>query len=150
MASSQDIALHIIRAFQEAGDPITNLKLQKLLYYVQGWYLGLHGEPAFNEELEAWVHGPVEPGVYRAFREHRWSPIIVDRESWPELHAKLREHVALVLGAYGEDPAYALERRTHLEDPWLRARGGIPRDQESTAVISKASMQKFFAAEAND
>lgn len=150
MASSLDIAFQIIRIFQEAGDPVTNLKLQKLLYYVQGWHLGLYETPAFDENLEAWVHGPVEPGAYRSFREFRWSPIVREPEVWPALPDTLRSHIVAVLGVYGEDSAYSLERRTHQETPWLKARGGIPRDQESTETISKSSMQEYFSILAND
>ena len=55
MANAHEVARYIIRFFQEAGDPVTNLKLQKLLYYVQGWHLALKGQPAFPERLEAWM-----------------------------------------------------------------------------------------------
>lgn len=49
MASAHEVARYIIRFFQEAGDPVTNLKLQKLLYYVQGWHLALRGNLHFRK-----------------------------------------------------------------------------------------------------
>jgi uncharacterized phage-associated protein len=49
----------IIALATERGDrQITNLKLQKLLYYTQAWYLAFTGQPLFSESIEAWVHGP--------------------------------------------------------------------------------------------
>ena len=47
---------------QEA-DCLTNLRLQKLLYYVQGWSLGERGRPMFREEIQAWRYGPVVPAA---------------------------------------------------------------------------------------
>ncbi len=43
---------------------MSNLKLQKLLYDAQGHYLGGHGQPLFEDPIEAWVHGPVVPSTY--------------------------------------------------------------------------------------
>jgi uncharacterized phage-associated protein len=43
---------------EEAGDSISNLKLQKLLYYAQGAHLALHNTPLFPEAIEAWTRGP--------------------------------------------------------------------------------------------
>src|SRR4051794_29818552 len=49
---------------EESGDNITHLKLQKLLYYAQGFHLAIQGEPLFAEPIEAWEHGPVVCRVY--------------------------------------------------------------------------------------
>lgn len=48
-----------------AGWNLTNLKLQKILYILQMFYLGKYKEPLFYAEFEAWVYGPVEPNVYK-------------------------------------------------------------------------------------
>lgn len=143
MATAKDVARYIIGFFQEAGDPITNLKLQKLLYYVQGWHLGLYGEPAFEDNIQAWVHGPVQPGVYHEYKRFRWNPI-TDEVDIPDLAKKLRRHIDRVLDVYGGDSAYDLERRTHREDPWRDARKGIPSDQDCNNVIKKKAMRDYF------
>ena len=52
---------------EDAGELISNLKLQKLLYYAQGFHLAIFGGPLFPESIEAWQHGPVVPEVYRYF-----------------------------------------------------------------------------------
>jgi len=65
--TANDIAKYIICTFHEAGDQITNMKVQKLLYYVQGCHLGLYGTPAFAGEFQAWKYGPVEPSVYSEY-----------------------------------------------------------------------------------
>jgi uncharacterized phage-associated protein len=143
MASANDLARYIVRFYQEAGDPVTNLKLQKLLYYVQGWHLALKGEPAFPERLEAWIHGPVQPSVYQQYKQYRWNPItheVTDPNFDPEYASLIDEVVA----QYGVETGLQLERRTHREPPWLAARGNLAQDQESTAIISQESMAEYF------
>lgn len=53
---------------RERGENLTNLKLQKLLYYAQAWHLALRNAPLFDEDFQAWVHGPVLPSQYLRFR----------------------------------------------------------------------------------
>jgi uncharacterized phage-associated protein len=149
MATASQVAKYIINFFQEAGDPVTNLKLQKLLYYVQGWHLGLRGTPAFDDRIEAWVHGPVQPGVYRAYNANRWNPIVTEVQV-PDLPAKLTQLIGDVLETYGADSGYELELRSHRETPWLDARGTLPPDENSTEELSHATMQRFFATLAAD
>lgn len=143
MTTAGDIAKYVVRFFQEAGDPVTNLKLQKLLYYVQGWHLALKDGPAFPERLEAWIHGPVQPSTYGAYKHYRWLPI-TDSPGDVELPDEAMEIVNSVIESYGGETGYQLELRTHQEPPWLQARNGIPLDQESQAVISTDSMKQFF------
>lgn len=49
MPSANKVADYFISRSREYGDYLTNLKLQKLLYYSQGWYLGLTGKPLFPD-----------------------------------------------------------------------------------------------------
>ena len=100
MTTANNVAKYIIHRFQEAGDPVTNLKLQKLLYYVQGWHLGIFKNPAFNDEFEAWVHGPVIPEVFHAYKFNQWNPIILEEEA-PESEGVLQAHIDETLDAYG-------------------------------------------------
>ena len=57
LKSANQVAQNIIGFSHEHGDPISNLKLQKLLYYAQAWYLALYDVPLFDDPIEAWVHG---------------------------------------------------------------------------------------------
>jgi uncharacterized phage-associated protein len=54
---------HFLKLSQpDIGDVISNLKLQKLLYYAQGFYLAIYGKALFEEDIVAWEHGPVVRG----------------------------------------------------------------------------------------
>ena len=50
------------------GDLMSNMKLQKMLYYEQGYHLAAFGTPLFDEDIEAWMYGPVVPCVYEHFK----------------------------------------------------------------------------------
>ncbi|MCD8148453.1 MAG: DUF4065 domain-containing protein [Clostridiales bacterium] len=66
MYQAIDIAKYIIDKCTKDMRPISNLQLQKILYYVQKEFLQ-HGSIAFSEEIEAWQFGPVVPNVYRQY-----------------------------------------------------------------------------------
>jgi uncharacterized phage-associated protein len=143
VSTAATVARYIVRFFQEAGDPVSNLKLQKLLYYCQGWHLAIRGSVLFEDRLEAWVHGPVQPSVYGTYKHNRWMAITGDVDA-AQLDADEKSVVDEVLEVYGADSGYELELRTHMEAPWVQARDGIPRDQESRALITTDSMKKYF------
>jgi uncharacterized phage-associated protein len=69
------LAPHIVYWFSSKKQQIDNLKLQKLLYYTQAWHLAIFGTPILAEQIEAWVHGPVIPDVFRLYRDCRWNSI---------------------------------------------------------------------------
>lgn len=148
-ATASDIAKYIITVFHDAGDMITNMKVQKLLYYIQGWHLGVYNDTAFSEELQAWVHGPVQPGVYNEYKDYQWNPISEAVER-PQFDEQLTRHIGRVLRCYGGDSAYALENLTHTETPWIEARGDLDVDQPSKKTISVETMEAYFVKRAQD
>src|ERR1044071_4359251 len=93
-------ARYILRRMHDSGEPISNLKLQKLLYYAQGWHLALRNEPLFHERIEAWVHGPAVPPVYGHFKKWSWQPIEWDPGK-ADLPASAKRHLDVVLERYG-------------------------------------------------
>ena len=62
-------ANYLLYIMGEAFDDLTNMKLNKLLYFSQGHYLKKYGRPLFNNVIEAWGHGPVVPEVYSTYKE---------------------------------------------------------------------------------
>ena len=70
MNSSMDIAKYVVDYCTRCGNPITNLQLQKILYYVQLNFIRKFGEPAFPENIQAWQYGPVVPIVYERFSSY--------------------------------------------------------------------------------
>lgn len=75
MYTPQDIANYFLDKAGEADMPMSAMKLQKLVYIAFGWYLALTGRRLFEEEIEAWQHGPVIPSLYHEFKCYRGNPI---------------------------------------------------------------------------
>ena len=105
-------------ASAESAD-LSNLKLQKLLYYAQGWNLAKRGTPLFEEEIQAWSHGPVVPTVYRAFRDFGSGDITLDGDfDWDSVDPETTQLLADVWSTYGVFGAWQLRNMTHDEPPW--------------------------------
>lgn len=128
---------------RDAGDSITHLKLQKLVYYAQAWSLALHDEALFEEEFQAWTHGPVLCSLFDRFAEAGWSALPAP-ESGGSVDEKTHALLNSIAGSYGELSARRLEDLTHSEEPWIVARGGLPLEERSDAVISKEGMKKYY------
>jgi len=142
--TAKEVADYFIRFSQDHGDPISNLKLQKLLYYGQAWHLALYDRPLFSEPIEAWIHGPVVRSVWSQF-QGSWKPINF-RPRRPDLSMHTSNHLDEVMEVYGGLSAFDLERLTHSESPWRKARGRIPSDKPSFAVIKNSDMKEFYKA----
>jgi len=143
IASPKDISSFFILECRERGDLLTNLKLQKLLYYAQAWHLALLNKPLFAEDFQAWVHGPVLPSQYQRFKKSEWRPIAEDISA-PKLSSEVIIHLKEIVNVFGVETASALELMTHNEQPWKEARRGIAADEPSTAIISKETMRLFY------
>jgi uncharacterized phage-associated protein len=120
---------------------LSNMKLQKLLYYAQGHYLAFFGEPLFDEELEAWSHGPVVPSVYRAFKENG-SGDIPPTPSFDlsSIDPHTTEFLQKIWNTYGGIAAWKLRDMTHSEDPWATRFA----EAERGTVIPKDALQQWF------
>jgi uncharacterized phage-associated protein len=133
---------------RERGDILTNLKIQKLLYYAQAWHLAIHSKPLFAEDFQAWVHGPALPSQYQRFKKFEWRPILEEEIVLPVLNdLNVASHLVEIVNVFGVETASSLELMTHHERPWLEARKGIPNDQPSAAVITKQSMRLFYQSQ---
>lgn len=75
MTTAIELAKYIVNKCVVENYPITNLQLQKILYYVQRDHLHDFNERAFIDEIEAWKFGPVVPEVYYAFCYYGAMPI---------------------------------------------------------------------------
>lgn len=118
----------------------SNKKLQKLLYYVQAWSCALRGNiPVFEAQIEAWLHGPVVPEIYRKYKQYGYLQIPFDSHGL-NMEA-LEEHKLIidsVLRVYAKYDADFLEMRTHIENPWIEAR------RTDDKIISLESMGNFY------
>lgn len=96
---------------------ITPLKLQKLLYYVQGLSLHIFGKPAFNNKIFAWSYGPVVNEIYQKYKDNgRFS--IVEEKCNSTITDGLNKIIDIIIESYGQIESGRLIDLTHDEDPW--------------------------------
>lgn len=126
-----------------AGEAITHLKLQKLVYYAQAWFLANFDRSLFEPDMQAWAHGPVLPELYFKYRGMGWEALPPERGTLPPV--ELSEFLTAVVEEYGQFSAKKLELLTHEELPWIEARGKLPPEAASTNTISKLTMRNYYA-----
>jgi uncharacterized phage-associated protein len=105
---------------EESGELVSNLKLQKLLYYAQGYHVAIFGvgSPLFKEKIYAWQHGPVVKEVYKHYSSFQGNALPKEkRPSLPDETVSFLDEIYRVFGRYA---AWTLRDMTHREAPWLK------------------------------
>ena len=136
MHKAVDIAKYIIEYATRIGSPVSNLKLQKLLYYVQAAFLTEFNRQCFNEQILAWAYGPVIREVYDEFKIYGREDIpiqdktqnlnfdyskiqIVYQSDEAKLNKQEKNLIDKIVSSYAQvfNP-FVLVEKTHSEDPW--------------------------------
>ena len=136
--------IHLTYLIQGHDADITPMKLQKLLYYCQGYSLALIGKPIFVEPIEAWEYGPVIDSVYQEYRKYK-NEIIPEKEAkdFENLDETVKSIAKFVVDEKKWLSAYALSNATHNEFTWkstFDAEKSFHND-----IISNEKMKKFFS-----
>jgi len=142
-STANAVADYLLCTAREHGDLLTPLKIQKLVFYADAWFLALYDEELIPETFEAWVHGPVLRSLYYRFQGYRWNPIAQDVER-PELDEKVSAFLEELYAEYGGFSGYELEQLTHQEEPWKQARGGLPPHESCSNLIDKQLTKHFY------
>lgn len=123
---------------EKEREGITNLKLQKVLYLSQAYYLAKLGKPLFTEKLEAWNYGPVIPEVYRKLKRYGSNPIIEaeDKSTIAEEDKKVLKKVWDTFGGYS---ASRLVDIVHAHTPWKEA------NASANKVISRKAIKDYYS-----
>ena len=141
------VAEYFIALANSGKVPLSNKKLQKLVYYAQAWSLVLNKRTLFEDKIEAWIHGPAIRKLYGNYKDFGFNPIrkVIDRgviELLPDADKKLLDSVWKV---YGKFDAEYLEMLTHSEKPWQEARAGLQSHESSGNEISLGIMKKYYS-----
>lgn len=122
------------------ADDLSNMKVQKLLYYAQGVCLAVTSRPLFADDILAWQHGPVVRAVYDVFKVHGRNGIEYTVELVPQEEYTNQENDILeqVYSHFGQFSAWKLRNMTHAETPW--------RTTEKNDVIDNGVIADYFRA----
>ena len=122
---------------------MTHKKLQKLCYYSQAWYLALYNKRLFEDNFQAWVHGPVCTNLYQIYRDYYWVDI-PSKKLIKKFDDKIILFLKKIFKTYGFYNEFELESLTHSEDPWKKARGTLDSAKPSTEIINDDDMKVFY------
>lgn len=138
-----DVACYVMSKIKQC----TTMKLQKLLYYCQAWYLVWNERPLFHEQIEAWANGPV---IRELYNYHKGLFIITESMMTlgnpNKLSKEQMEDVDSVLKAYAPRSSQWLIEQTHTERPWQEARMGLSPNERGHVVISLAAMAEYYSS----
>ncbi len=131
----------------EVYEGITHLKLQKLLYNAQGVCLAITGNKLFDDDLEAWDHGPVIRNVYDTYCVFGRNPIIIpDTPENNEIVSKIendveiRDILEMVYDSFSIYTAWQLREMSHKKNsPWDKT--------EKNQIIDVNVIKEYFEKE---
>ena len=132
-----ELSNYIIAEFENRKAPITNLKLQKVLYYIQGYFMKSFGREAFKDEIYCWTYGPVVPMSYFEYNRNGSDFLYPAFEPAISLLETERNLIEKIIEKCREIPSSKLVAMTHDEFPWKNANMG--------SIIPKQSIKSFFA-----
>lgn len=136
----KDVAEYFLsKVDADAGDCISNLKLQKLVYYAQGFVMAITNKKLFDEKIIAWQHGPVVKTLYDMYKDFGANCITPDFNYDLSKISKKSEIVEIldeVYNVYGQFSAWKLRQMTHSEGPW--------QNYNLNDIIPDESIMEFF------
>ena len=142
MADAFDVANYFLnKVDEESGELISNLKLQKLVYFAQGFHLAIYGKPLFKNDIEAWAHGPVVSDLYHCYKKYGYGAIpCLDSSDTPTISEEVAELLDEIYEIYGQFSAWRLRELTHDQPPWKDHYN----DKGLGLVIPHEAMRDYF------
>ena len=140
MANIFDVARYIL----EKQGTMSTMKLQKLCYYAQAWSLVWDDQPLFDEDFQAWANGPVCRELFLKTQGQYSVSAKDETGGLGNLTANQKDTIDQVLTHYGSHDAQWLSQLTHMEEPWNRARAGLPAGVGCDHIITKESMAVYY------
>lgn len=143
--SANDVAQYFIYLASKANkegevEGVTNLKLQKILYFAQAYYLAKLDRELFEEDIQAWQFGPVIPSVYSRYKQHG-NRAIIELSDGSKIPEKDKEILEGIWDTFGRYTASRLVDIVHAHSPWKEAY--VPGKKNS--VITKQTLKDYYS-----
>lgn len=108
------------RYFFSRNNELTDIQIQKLTYYAYAWFMiANNGAKLFDEQPQAWVHGPVFRSLYDAMKKKIFYDNEVEQNN---IDINIINFLDIIYNIYSKYSGNELERLTHSESPWKKAR----------------------------
>ena len=128
--------------FLSKNPDLTDIQIQKLVYYAYSWYMVKNnGKKLFEENPQAWIHGPVFRTLFDSMKDYKK---FSDTNGIEKLEKDITEFLDVIYSIYGKYSGNELEKLTHSELPWIKARNGLKPYEFSQNTISDADIMKCY------
>lgn len=143
MYDAQLIARYVINRCDERKRPISNQKLQKILYFIQAEFLVNLDKACFSEEIQAWNFGPVVPEVYKQYRAYGATNIPGGQkdEGFELISRQDKEHLDAIIDNAARYSSSSLTEITRRQSPWKSAY------KRKDCVIKQSVIKEYFASD---
>lgn len=144
VVSAFDVAQYILSKLDK---PCSTMKLHKLLYYCQAWYLVWEDKPLFREAVEAWANGPVIRSLFNFHQGMYWAtPDQITLGNPSKLNDVQKEDIDRVLAFYSNKTSQWLIEQTHTEAPWRNARKGLLPNERGNRIIPLEIISEYYSS----
>lgn len=138
------VAAYVIHSKYE----VTNMSLQKLLYYIKAFGMLMLQDTMFPDSCEAWVHGPVFEVIYNKYKDFGKEIITEEKDENLDFGFLLEEKekivIDYVLKYFAVYNGTVLREFTHKEQPWNEAREGLWENERSKKLITDEMIFSYF------
>ncbi|MBO8435618.1 MAG: DUF4065 domain-containing protein [Spirochaetes bacterium] len=144
MLRASDIAdFFIALGNAEHEDPMTNLRINKLLYFAQGWSLQRLKRKLFDEPIKAWKYGPVVGVIYNKYKEYGRN-IITECSQEFDISVFSADEIQLLLDVYNKyrdiSTSRLVEKSHEANTPWAR----VYKEGEDNKTIPISLISEYF------
>lgn len=140
MYNALTIAKYVIKRCNDSKRTISNLKLQKILYFIQAEFLAVTGRVCFPEEIKAWDFGPVVPEVYHKYKVYGSASIpYINNLEKMKISENDRKLIDGIVDECAQYSAATLVEITHNQAPWKEAYRPYCNN-----TISNGSIERYF------
>ena len=113
MLTAQRVAKYMVKYSNSINKPLSNLKLQKLLYFAWIENYKRNKEYLFDEDFYAWQFGPVVPVVYYEYCAYGGLPIIQYSQNNNDDVLEDEDIIKSVVERYKDISALQMVKMTH-------------------------------------
>lgn len=133
-----ELSNYVIYLCNRNNVEITNLKLQKILYYIQGYFFKTFQKEAFSEEIYCWRSGTAVPVSYYEYSIYGILPLAYSKSIIIKLDLQQKKLIKKVVGKCINLSTSELGHKNRQEEPWRNAKQG--------EKITKTDIARFFAS----
>lgn len=145
-------AYYLINKFNENHNDVTNLQIQKLMYFFEAYYMNIYEDvdKLYECNFNAWAYGPVAIPLYKEFKKFGNDPIILsdeDRRKGKEISQNKKKLLDNIYVAFRGKSSIELVKLTHMKNsPWDKVwkENGEKVGYGASTYIDKSETKEWF------